>query len=164
MEWLMIEKTGRGFMTYLNDIFIAFDNKQNEYNWLISSYECNDYPSEKIPLGKESAWISGTDLAEIVNKHGIQFIWGVLSAFSKDVKYSDVMKYPLPYADGNGELWNEEVKLQHPLAEMKIVAWDSGLAILMTEDKKILEKFKKIYPHCVDIVTYRKDFSESLDL
>ena len=42
MEWLMIEKTDRGFMTYLNDIFIAFDNKQNEYNWLISSYECND--------------------------------------------------------------------------------------------------------------------------
>ena len=66
------------------------------------------------------------------------------------------MKYPLPYADGNGELWNEEVKLQHPLAEMEIVTWDSRLAILMTDEKEILEKFKKIYPHCVDIVTYRE--------
>lgn len=154
MEWLMIEDTGRGFMTYLNDIFIAFDNKQNEYNWLISSYECNDYPSGKIPWGEESAWISGEDLTDIVNEYEIQFIWGVLSAFSKDVKYSDVMKYPLPYADGNGELWNEDVKLQHPLAEMEIVTWDSSLAILMTEDKRILDKFKKIYSDYIDIQTY----------
>lgn len=156
MDWLMIKRTHRGFMTDLNDIFIAFDNKQNEYNWLISSYECNDYPSEKIPWGEESAWISGKDLTNIVNKYEIQFIWGVLSAFSKDVKYSDVMKYPLPYADGNGKLWNEDVKLQHPLAEMEIVTWDSRLAILMTDEKEILEKFKKLYPHCVDIVTYRR--------
>lgn len=154
MEWLMVEETGRGFMTYLDDIFIAFDNKQNEYNWLISAYECNNYPSEKIPWGGESAWISGKDLTDIVNAHKIQFIWGVLSAFSKDIKYSDVMKHPLPYADGNGELWDEDVKLQHPLAEMEIVAWDSSLAILMTDEKEILEKFKKLYPCYIDIQTY----------
>lgn len=154
----MLEESSRGYMMNLCDILIAFDNKQNDYNWLISSYECNDYPSEKIPWGRESTWISGADLTDIVNKYEIQFIWGVFSAFSKDVKYSDVMKYPLPYADGNGELWNEDVTLQHPLAEMEIVAWDSTLAILMTEQKKILDNFKRIYPSCVDIQTYKNTY------
>ncbi|WP_291580368.1 hypothetical protein [Clostridium sp. UBA6640] len=85
----------------MDEIFLAFNNMQLNYNWLITDYECSDYPDEMMPYNKEYVWISGRDLRRIVCENEIQFIWGVFSAFSKDVTLNDVLKYYLPYADGN---------------------------------------------------------------
>lgn len=37
----------------MDEVFLAFNNMQLNYNWLITDYECNDYPDEMIPYNKE---------------------------------------------------------------------------------------------------------------
>ncbi len=89
------------YYTFMDKIFTGLNNIELEYNWLIPDYECNDYPHELIPFNKEYVWISGEELNRIVYENKIQFIWGVFSAFEKDIKIEDALNYPLPYADGN---------------------------------------------------------------
>ncbi|WP_454054680.1 hypothetical protein [Clostridium sp. Marseille-Q7071] len=138
----------------MDEIFLAFNNMQLNYNWLITDYECNDYPDEMIPYNKEYVWISGRDLWRVVCENGIQFIWGVFSAFSKDVTLNNVLKYSLPYADGNPNFWVKNINMQHPLAEIEIVPWDSSLVLLISKHDEIIESFLNYSPYAEDLVTY----------
>jgi len=138
----------------MDEIFLAFNNMPLNYNWLITDYECNDYPDEMIPYNKEYVWISGRDLWRIVCENEIQFIWGVFSAFSKDITLNDVLKYSLPYADGNPNFWVKNINMQHPLAEIEIVPWDSSLVLLISKHDEIAESFLNYFSYAEDLVTY----------
>jgi len=138
----------------MDEIFLAFNNMQLNYNWLITDYECNDYPDEMIPYNKEYVWISGRNLWRVVCENEIQFIWGVFSAFSKDVTLNNVLKYSLPYADGNPNFWVKNINMQHPLAEIEIVPWDSSLVLLISKHDEIIESFLNYSPYAEDLVTY----------
>ncbi len=138
----------------MDEIFLAFNNMQLNYNWLITDYECNDYPDEMIPYNKEYVWISGRDLWRTVCENEIQFIWGVFSAFSKDITLNDVLKYSLPYADGNPNFWVKNINMQHPLAEIEIVPLDSSLVLLISKHDEIVESFLNYFPYTEDLVTH----------
>lgn len=153
MKGLIVEEMSRGYLTNMVDIFNAIDNKQREYNWLISYYECNLYPTEQIPLNNDYVWIDGNTLTEIVENNEIQFIWGVFSGFLKHISYEEVIKYPLPLADYEG-LWSLEVKIQHPLAAVEIIPWDSSLVVIKSSNHSILNKFKRFYPNSLDLSSY----------
>lgn len=142
------------YYTYMNKIFYALDNIQLEYNWLISHYECNQYPDEHIPCDKEYVWVSGVDLSRIVFENEIQFIWGVFSAFKKEIMLNDVLEYTLPYADGNPSFWSTSFNIQHPLAEFEIVPWDSSLVLLISKHDTVVESFLKAFPLAEDLLVY----------
>ena len=138
----------------MDKVFTSINNTQLNYNWLITNYECNDYPDESIPYNKEYVWISGDELTKIVFNNRIQFIWGVFSGFDKSIQLSDVLKYTLPYADGNPNFWIKDFKIQHPLAEIEIVPWDSGLVLLISKNADIIETFLKKFPMAEDLSEY----------
>lgn len=61
-------------------MFDAIGNEQNEYNWLITDYEC--YPQTQSiddKLSHEYCWLSGNELTNIVESEDFQWIWAVLS-------------------------------------------------------------------------------------
>lgn len=142
------------FYTYMDKVFTSMEDEQMHYNWLITNYECNDYPDSKIPFNQDYVWISGEELTEIVTSNKIQFIWGVFSGFKKDVLLSDVLKYSLPYADGNPNFWTKDFNIQHPLAEVEIVPWDSTLVLLISKRDCITETFMKNLPLAEDLMAY----------
>ena len=43
----------------------------------------------------------------------------MLSGFQKQYSHEDVLRYPIPCADGNPNLWKENIEIQHPLAEVE---------------------------------------------
>ncbi len=147
----ILEK-GEGYYTYMKKLFQAIENEQTKYNWLITNYEC--YPNdEKIShiFSKEYIWISGEQFTEIINKEDFQFIWGVLSGFSKEITLEEVLKYELPFADGYEGFWIDNVELQHPFDNVEIVAWDSSLTIIISKDDNIVEKFMNYFPLSEDL-------------
>lgn len=107
------------FHTNLRLVFDAIGNRQVEFNWLLTDIECNYYPVDE--LHQKVIWISGEKLTEIVARFNIQFIWGVFSAFGKDVVLDPQNLTVKPYADGNSNFWVEKPKIQHPLATAEIV-------------------------------------------
>ena len=135
---------GEKYFTYLKSIFGAIDNIQKDYNWLISGHEC--YPQDVNYAEKLSAkwcWMTGTELTEMIENEDFQWIWGVFSAFSKDVTKEEVLKYKLPNADGNDRIWQNPISMQHPLSIMEIIAWDSSMTIFISKSDDIIERMVK---------------------
>lgn len=156
MKGAILEKSENGF-TFLKNIFLFIRNAQIEYNWLITAYEC--YPENKSyaeMLSKEYCWISGKQLTEMVNEENFQWIWGVLSAFPPNISLEEVLKYQLPEADGYSGFWKNPISIQHPLAEIELVAWDGSLTILISKKDTIIEEFQRNSPLSEDLEKYNK--------
>lgn len=154
----ILEKGEMGY-THLKKLFCLMDNFQRNYNWLIT--DCEAYPighemriSHLIPNDYE--WIDGIELTNIVENDDFQWIWGVLSAFDKNVLKEDILKYPLPYADGYEGFWKEQIKIQHPLASIELVAWDSTCTLLISNEAAIVRKFREAFPLSEDLKKYNR--------
>ena len=50
----------------------------------------------------------------------------------------------------------DEPRIQHPLAEVEIVCWDSGSTLLLCRDQSIGEGFRAYFPEAVDLAEYNK--------
>lgn len=85
---------------------------------------------------------------------------GSFSGFNKNILKEDVLKYDLPYADDYGEFWKNPLSIQHPLAEIEIVAWDSTLTLLISKDDEIVDIFMKNKPYAKDLEKYNKDLEK----
>lgn len=155
MVYGAVNEKGETYYTYLKKLFESINNRQTEYNWLIT--DCTCYPSNPLTddmLSKEYCWISGEELTDVVSKEDFQWIWAVLSAFDKSVSLSDVLKHDLPYAEGYSGFWNKPVSMQHPLAKIEIVPWDSSMTLIFSDDKSIIDSFREHYPQSEDIEDY----------
>lgn len=93
---------------------------------------------------------------EIVKSEDFQLIWGVLSGFKKGASLEEVMKYNLPYAEGNGELWENPVSIQHPLAEVEIISWDGDKTLIISRNEKIVSDFRKSFLLSEDLKNYNE--------
>jgi hypothetical protein len=143
---------GESSYTDMEKIFRVIENEQIKYNWLITNCECYT-ENEKIDelFSKEYLWISGEELTEVIAKVNIQFIWGVFSGFPKEITLEEVLKHELPFADGYRQYWVDNVIVQHPLADIEIVAWDSSLTLFISKDDELVEKFRRGFPLSEDL-------------
>jgi hypothetical protein len=133
MYGAILEK-GEDYYTYLYKVFSGINMVQKNYNWLIT--DIVSYPKIKEYedlFSKEYCWISGEQLTKILEKEDFQWIWGVLSGFDKNIDIKEVLNYSLPYADGYEGFWKNPLSLQHPLASLEIVAWDSSSTLIIEE-------------------------------
>ena len=157
MIYAAINEKGEKYFTRLSRVFEAIGNRQREYNWLISYAVCYPQDPETAKmLEQDYCWLSGDELTELVNKEDFQWIWAVLSGFEKSVELSEVLKYDLPYADDNEGLWKKPVSIQHPLAKIEIVPWDSSATLLFSHEKEIVDAFRRFFP-------YSENFEDYLD-
>ena len=159
MVYGAINKNGEENYTNLKKVFDAINNKQLKYNWLITDCICYpDNPKTDEMLSKEYCWLSGEELTDLVTKEEFQWIWAVLSAFDKGVSLSEVLKYNLPYADGYRGFWEKPLTMQHPLAKIEIVPWDSTLTLIYSVDKNTVDDFKRYFGKSQDLEEYIDSF------
>lgn len=154
MKGVVIER-GEKYYTYLKKLFLSINNLQRNYNWLISSYEC--WPCTKKyaeMLSEDFCWMTGEELTEMIECEDFQWIWGALSAFSKDIPKEKVLQYDWPKADGCGEIWQLPVDIQHPLAEIEIVAWDSSMTVFISKEDYIVDLIRESYEFAEDLEKY----------
>ena len=155
MVYGAINEKGEKFYTYLPKLFNAIDNAQLNYNWLITACECNvSNRVENEYLKQGYCWISGDELTVLVQKQHIQWIWAVLSGFEKHIPLEKVLEYPHPDADGYPGFWHNPISIQHPLASIEIVPWDSSLTLFFSTQKDLVEKFKSGYPQSEDLTVH----------
>lgn len=151
----ILEK-GEDYYTYFRKIFRALDNFQKDYNWLITA--CEAYPSrfghmQRIMQSKHGdyAWISGEELTGIIERDDFQWVWAVLSGFDKRYAKEEVLSFKRPYADGYPGFWKKELSLQHPLASIELVAWDSSLTLFISKNEALVKKFRDAFPLSEDL-------------
>lgn len=163
MKSAILEK-GESYFTYMGPIFQGIRNEQIKYNWLITNCEC--YPRNKKISDmflKKYCWLSGEQLTEIIYEEEFQFIWGVFSGFSKDINLDEVLKYDLPYADGHGGFWQNSINIQHPLADIEIVAWDSSLTLFISRVDELVDNFRQRFPLSEDLLERNLKISSEIE-
>lgn len=154
LKGIVIQNENKYF-TFLREVFLSIDNIQKKYNWLITNYEC--YPQLKKNLkilSNDYCWITGEDLTAMIESENFQWIWGVFSAFPQNISKDIIMQYEFPEADGNERLWKNPIILQHPLAEIEIIAWDSTMTIFISREDSIANMLQKKFNYSVDLVKY----------
>jgi hypothetical protein len=157
-----ILNAGEEFYSNLKKVFKAINNKQSCYNWLITDCECypqNHEYAEK--LSKDYCWISGDELTHMVEEDDFQWIWAVLSGFNKNISFDDVLKYKFPYADGNQTTWKNPIDLQHPLASVEIIAWDSTSTVIIGKEDGLVDQFLEYFKLAKDLEKYNIGTEES---
>lgn len=158
MRGVVIEK-GEKYFTFFKKLFVSVNNIQISYNWLITGHEC--YPqNEKYAelLSEEFCWMTGEELTEMIENEDFQWIWGVFSAFPKDISREKVLKFELPKSDGYGNLWQNPVCIQHPLAEIEIHAWDSSMTVFISKEDNIVDLLQKNNTFAEDLEKYNKRY------
>ena len=155
MVYGAVNAKGEKYYTYLKKLFDAIGNRQKEFNWLITDCVCYpDNPKTDAMLSKNYCWISGDELTELITKEDFQWIWGVLSAFDKSVTLEEVLKYDLPRAEDYNGFWQRPISMQHPLARIEIVPWDSSMTMIFSDDQSIIDSFRAAYPFSEDFEAY----------
>lgn len=148
---------GEKYYTYMGKVFAAIKGEQLKYNWLITDCVC--YPKDSNYaelLSKEYAWLTGEELTHMIEIEDFQWIWAVLSGFPKGVSLEEVLKYKLPCADGFEGFWRSTLNIQHPLADIEIVPWDSSLVLAISRNDIIIDNFMNYFPLSQDLVEYNK--------
>ena len=150
----ILEK-GESWYTYMGKIFRAIGDAQKNYNWLISDADCFPMtPEFSELLARESCWLTGEALTAMVEREDFQWIWAVLSGFPKEVSLEQVLEHPLPYADGYAGFWKNPLTLQHPLAEVELVPWDSSATLVLSTRKELVEDYRRFSPLSEDLAQY----------
>ena len=149
-----INDKGEHWYTQMGRVFDAIKNKQAEYNWLITDIDCVPQKIEELCNGKDYCWITGEELSKIVREDDQQWVWALLSGFNKNIALSEVMQYPKPYARDYEGFWRNPLSIQHPLAIIEIVPWDSSLTLFFSRKADLVNDFLKFFPLSEDLSTY----------
>ena len=141
--------------TMMLKVINAIGGRNLNYNWLITDIEA--YPQKG--LGEiddelysylnenDYVFISNSDLLDILEKNDFQWIWGVFSAIPVNYSKEEVLNYDLPFAEDNSDIYlDNNFVIQHPLAEIEIVAFDSSGMHIVSKDKDICDRLKLVYP------------------
>lgn len=180
MVYGAIDEKNRQSYTHLKEIFAAIHHKQTEYNWLITDSDIIarsealnalntgviwQYENEKqtvIHVG-EYCFLSGEELTNIVLQDDSQWIWGVLSGFDKSIPLEEILKYPFPKADGYAGFWKNPLSIQHPLASVEIVPWDSALVLVLSKNREIVDSFRMAFPKSQDLSEVNAQFADGTE-
>lgn len=73
------------------------------------------------------------------------------------------MKHDLPYAENYEGFWSKPIDMQHPLARIEIVPWDSSMTMIFSDDMSIIDSFKTAYPYSEDLEDYIDRYSTTDD-
>ncbi len=171
MVYGAIDQESAKWYTDLGKVFGGIGDTICKYNWLITDSEVYSQDSKfekfntkpyyikkedafvRIPC-REYVFLPGEELQEIIHAEHAQWIWGVLSGIEKNVPLDQILSHPLPYADGYKGFWEKPLTIQHPLAEVEIVPWDSSLVLVLSKHKEIVDQFKAAFPKSEDLTDY----------
>lgn len=154
-----INEKGESYHTQMSRVFLAINNKQMEYNWLITDMADGGPPTIRDEYEKNHyCWLTGERLSKIVQEEDVLWAWAVLSGFEKNISLSEVLQYPRPGADGYRVFWKNPVSIQHPLATVEIVAFDSAFTLFISRNEALVKDFLKFFPLSEDLSIYNSRF------
>ena len=151
---LLINK-GEQYYTDLKEVLSLMGDSCKDYNWLITNYACYPLSANNRELfSGDPVVISGDELMKALEEDNFQWVWGVISAVSKDYEEKAVLSAGIPYADGNSAIWTNPVKIQHPMADIEIIAWDSSATVVIAKDDELIRRIKDIKPEAIGLEEY----------
>jgi hypothetical protein len=144
------------FHTCLGPIFEAFEGRQKEFNWLITEFECNHLPTAADWHNEEKIWITGEELTKIIDDDDIQFIWGEIFGFGKELDFDTAMKNFRPRSKRTDLINSKNPQIQNSLATFQIICFDSGFTVLLSKDNDLSQRFRGYFKEAQDFNEFKR--------
>ena len=130
------------YFTDVGGTLHALGTRASEFDWYVSDIETNVFLDG---LPQVDGWIAGPELDSLLSHSGLQFIWGVFSAFPRGVRLEVTQP---PSADGNSRYWQDADSLKPQLggALFELVCWDSSATILIGITADQAHSYKAAHP------------------
>ena len=114
----------------------------SDFDWYLSDVDTNLYLAG---LPQSDSWMTGAELASVLTHEGLQFVWGVFSAFPRGTRFEVARA---PGADGNGRYWQDDGTLTPQLegSVFELTCWDSSATILVGITPEQAQRFSRVYP------------------
>lgn len=131
------------FQTDLKPVFYIIKAYCKNLVWLISyhqfQYLNGESINKKLDPTKQLIRISGEDLIEIIEKHKIQFVWGILSGCENipPIEKLDFEKLGLKNYGGDGYVYDDAV--------IEIDCFDSTFTIIRSKNKNVLKLLSEYF-------------------
>jgi hypothetical protein len=134
----------------LREVVAALDGAHLAYRWFLSDIEANRIGVEAslpVELQLDAAgdtadcWLSGARLDVIANHYDFQLIWRVLSAFHPEAVPERTNPEPRPIAEGHSPTG----MIQHPDAQIEIIAFDSTFTAISARDTEVEAAFGRYF-------------------
>lgn len=61
----------------------------------------------------------------------------------------------VPRAEGC-EVWRSDFQIQHPLAQIEIIAWEGTYLIMISKNEELIRNFRNQFPQAIDLYEYNK--------
>lgn len=147
--------------THLRDLLPALEPVFADHNWLITDCCCNkDNPIWDAEDRDGYCWLTGRELVAFAKTDDTQFIGAVFSGFPPEVTLEQVLQQKdLPVWESPG-FWYEPLNLQHPLANVELVPWDSSCVLVLSRDKAITDRFRAHFPRSEDLTDHIRSYEE----
>ena len=149
-----IHQKGAAWYTQMGRIFDGIHNSQRNYNWLITDIDCVPPRIWALSQAAGYCWLTGEELTRIVREDDSQWVWAVLSGFSPEIPLSQILRFPLPCAGGYEGFWKTPLSIQHPLAHIQIVPWDSSLTLFFSRQEELVRDFLRSIPLSQELSSY----------
>ena len=75
---------------------------------------------------------------------------------------TEILKYELPCADGYTGFWEKNLTIQHPLASVELVAWDSSGTLLISREAALIRRFREVFPLSEDLKEHNEKCRQNL--
>ena len=155
-----IDKKSLRWYTMLPDILPALEPIFLSHNWLVTDCSCNrDNPIWDAEDRDGYCWLTGKELVEFAKTDNSQFIGAVFSGFSPEVTREQVLAHPMPNWENPG-YWYTPLHLQHPLANVEMTPWDSGLLLFLSHDERLVRHFRAAFPRSEDLADHIRSYEE----
>ena len=153
MKGSRIQKGELSSYTRMKAILAPIKEIVLQYNWLLT--DCEWVEDSQI-WGYEDGceWLSGEAFFQDIEKGNSQFfIWGVFSAFDKSITQEEALSFEKPTIQHYYGYSKNPVRMQHPLAQIEILAVDSSFAVFISKDDAIVDLWSASFPWAEDLET-----------
>jgi len=144
-----------GTVTYPYEVFKHIEKYVKSLNWRITNAACGggDYvfPFEE----KWDNFIDGETLYELIKQHSdIQWWWGSLSGFPKEVPVDEVKKNPVVDLQMEQPYLKDKLHHLEPLAVFELIAFDSTETYVLVDSPEIADLLYKSFPNAESLEKY----------
>ena len=154
MQGLILNE--EGYVTYPYKVFKPIEQYVRTLNWRITNAECGGDPSYVFHFENELDYIiDGDSLMDLLAEHSdVQWWWGSLSGFPKDVSKEAIQKKPVIDLQMEQPYLKDELHHLEPEAVLEVIAFDSTETYVLVDDVEIADKLKSAFPNYTNLDKY----------
>ena len=146
-----------GYATYPYSIFKPIEEYVKGLNWRITNVECGrDGSDYAFPFERqEDFFIDGETLFAMLQDHPeIQWWWGSLSGFPKEIRWDEIKRNPVVDLTLRQPYLENTLHHLEPKAVLEVIAFDSTETYILIDDQEVADRIISAFPKAESLDKY----------